>query len=261
MTDLNPLSIIIENFKEGREEAIRERKARQKDYKKRLVENFNYSPKEFYVLLAKAIETRRIPGLAPGLVKLFESVPGSSKRLYMTVGRERFVYYVCAAPFGTGFFFSWRLVDERQPGDWFHFFSAMAILGGLSLLWSRLFLSPILSMLNSVGYDSVSLAQIAPFIPMTFFLMQFLLLWSLMRCAAIPGYERLANVFEKIPLFGRVFERFFRPETYYRQDSEEMFKQAFENAVNEAIDSITTPQGARKRDIGDAPVVSNLHGK
>jgi hypothetical protein len=261
MTDLNPLSIFIENFKEGREEAIRERKARQKDYKKRLVENFNYSPKEFYVLLAKALEIRKVPGLSAGLVKLYESVPGSSKRLYMSVDRERFVYYICAAPFGTGFFFSWRLVDERQPGGWLHFLAVVAGLGGLSLFWSRLFISPIVSLLSSLGYDALSILQITIFIPPTFFLLQFLFLWSLMRCASIPGYERLAIVIEKTPLVGRVFERFFRPDTYYRHDSEEMFKQAFDNAVNEAIDSITTPQGARKRDIPDAPIVTNLHGK
>jgi len=74
MNDQSALSSIIESFKEAQEEARREKKARQKDYKKRLIENFNYSPKEFYVLLAKALEIRRVPGLSAGLVKLYESV-------------------------------------------------------------------------------------------------------------------------------------------------------------------------------------------
>src|SRR4051812_11368590 len=110
------ISSTIEAFKEGREEAIRERKARQLDYQAKLVEKLNCSPKEFYVLLAKSLEERRVPGLEAGLVKMVESVAGSARRLYMTVTRERFVYYICAAPYGSGFFFSWRLVDERRPG-------------------------------------------------------------------------------------------------------------------------------------------------
>jgi len=261
MNDHSALSSIIESFTEAREEAQREKKARQKDYKKRLIENFNYSPKEFYILLAKALETRKVPGVSAGLVKLYESVQGSSKRLYMTVHRERFVYYVCAAPYGSGFFISSRLVDERRPAEWYHLLALVAGLAGSSLLLSRIFFSSIIELLKSFGYDLISLALITPFVPATFFLFQFVFLWSLMRCAAIPGYERLATEFERTPLIGRVFERFFRPDTYFRHDSEEMFKNAFENALNETIEAVTTPQGARKRDIADAPIVSNLHGK
>jgi hypothetical protein len=245
MSEQSFISGIIENFKEGQEEARRERKARQKEYKRRLIENFNYSPKEFYVLLAKALDARTVPGLSAGLVKLYESVQGSPKRLYMTVDRERFVYYVCAAPDGT----------------WIHFFVLLAALGCSTLLLSWLSISTIIDLLASLGFDSISLAVIIPSIPATFFIFQFLFLWSLMRCAAIPGYEVLATSIERTPLVGRVFERFFRPDTYYRHDSEEMFKQAFDNAISETIEFVTNPQGARKRDFGDAPVVSNLHGK
>src|SRR5688500_2637213 len=132
------ISSTIEAFKEGREEARREQKARQLDYQSKLIEKFNFSPREFYVLLAKSLEERRVPGLTAGLVKMYESVVGSSKRVYMTVSRERFVYYVCAAPFGSGFFFSWRLVDERRPGEWYHFLATLVFIGGLSGLLSVL---------------------------------------------------------------------------------------------------------------------------
>jgi hypothetical protein len=261
MNDQSTFSLIIESFKEGREEAIRERKARQKDYKKRLIENFNYSPKEFYVLLAKALESRRVPGLTGGLVKLYESVRGSSKRLYMTVDRERFVYYVCAAPFGSGFFFSWRLVDERRPAEWYHFLILASLFAAISGFLSLLFLGPIAQLFGSFGYDPIAVALILPFVPVTFFLLQSVFLWSLMNYASIPGKDALARDIERTPVLGRVFERCFRPDTYFRHDSQEMFKNAFENALNETIESVTTPQGARKRDIADAPLVTNLHGK
>jgi hypothetical protein len=258
---ISPISAIIEGFQEGREQARRERAARQKDYQKRLIENFNYSPKEFYVVLAKALEARRIPGLSAGLVKLFESVSGSPKRLYMTVDRERFVYYICAAPFGSGFFFSWRLVDERRPGEWYHSLGLFLLVGLASMVLSTILFFPIVQLLSAIGFDALSIAMVTPFVPATFFILQVVLLWSLMRCAAIPGYEKLAIVIERTPIVGRVFERFFRPDTYYRHDSQEMFKKAFENALNETIEAVTMPQGTRKRDMPDAPIVSNLHGK
>jgi len=263
MSEQNTFSLgsIIESFKEGQEKARREREARQKGYRKRLIENFNYSPREFYILLGKALEQRRIPGLGAELVKLYESVPGSAKRLYLTIDRERFVFYVCAAPFGSGFFFSWRLVDERQPGEWYHFFVLMALLAVMSGLFSVLFLSPVIQLLSAFGYDPISITQITPFVPATFFLLQFLFLWSLMRCAAMPGYDKLARIIERTPLVGRVFERFFRPDTYFRQDSQEMFKEAFDNAISETIEAVTKPQSVRQRDIAGAPIVSDLHGK
>jgi hypothetical protein len=255
------ISSTIEAFKEGREEARREQKARQLDYQSKLVENFNFSPREFYVLLAKTIEERKVPGLTADLVKMFESVIGSSKRIYMTVARERFVYYVCAAPYGSGFFFSWRLVDERRPGEWYHPLVMMSLIGVLSGVLTIFALNPLISALSALGFDAIGILQITPFVPIMLFLLFVAAVWSMMRIASLPGYERLAVIIERIPLVGRVFERHFRPDTYYRQDSQKMYQKVFEIAINETITSITALQGVRQRSVDGSPIVSNLHGK
>lgn len=241
----NLISAAIEGYKEAKEEAHRERKARLLDYKTRLIENFNYSPREFYLLLAKAIERREVPGLEAELTSLIESVPGSSRRLYLSVARERFVYYVCAAPFGSGFFFSWRLVDERRPAKWYHLLAMLGFLFSLSIFVSYFGYSTIVQFLNAVGIDAEGIGQVAPNLPWIVFIFLFTAMWSLMRCAALPRFEWLAIMLEKSAVIGRVFERFFRPDTYYREDSKQMYQKAFDAAVNEAIDSVTTPQGIR----------------
>ena len=254
-----PFTAMIEGWKEGREEARRERQARHLDYQCKLVERFNYSPREFYVLLAKALEERRVPGLEAGVVKLFESVYGSSKRLYMTVARERFVYYVCAAPYGTGFFFSWRLVDERRPAKWF--VAAFILLNIVTGILSSALMSPTIRLLTALNFDAQSLSQIALWLPSLLFLFLFAAIWSLMRCAALPGYERLSIFIEKVPFFGRVFERLFRPDTYYRQDSQKMYQKVFDLAITETIAAVTTPQGLRNAGVDGSPVVADLHWK
>ena len=93
------------------------------------------------------------------------------------------------------------------------------------------------------------------------FLFLFAAIWSLMRCAALPGYERLSIFIEKVPFFGRVFERLFRPDTYYRQDSQKMYQKVFDLAITETIAAVTTPQGLRNAGVDGSPVVADLHWK
>lgn len=257
----NLISAAIEGYKEAKEEARRERKARLLDYKTRLIENFNYSPREFYLLLAKAIERREVPGLEAELTLLIESVRGSSRRLYLSVARERFVYYVCAAPFGSGFFFSWRLVDERRPAKWYHLLAMLGFLFSLSIFISYFGYSTIVRFLNALGFDGEGISQVAPNVPWIVFVFLFTAMWSLMRCAALPRFEWLAIMFEKSAVIGRVFERFFRPDTYYREDSKQMYQKAFDASVQEAIESITTPQGVRQSSVPAGSATERLFGK
>jgi hypothetical protein len=48
-----------------------------------------------------------------------------------------------------------------------------------------------------------------------------------------------------LPLVGSLYRKFFRPLTYYRIDTSEMFQQAVQMAVHEVIDRMTTAQGVR----------------
>ncbi len=48
-----------------------------------------------------------------------------------------------------------------------------------------------------------------------------------------------------MPLLGPIYERIFRPQTYYKVDTALMFQDAVHNAVLEVIDQISTVKGIR----------------
>jgi hypothetical protein len=80
-----------------------------------LLENFQTSPQQFYEAVVKAVKKRQIPEAEPGTKFWHETHLLSAKRQYLTISCKRDFYFaICAAPFGTGFFVSWWLL---QPPD------------------------------------------------------------------------------------------------------------------------------------------------
>src|ERR1700719_3921877 len=74
-----------------------------------LFEGFATSSLDFYELVKAGIARREIPDLKISQVEWKESGLGSGKRTYLRVSREGLNFDICAAPFGTGYFFSWWL--------------------------------------------------------------------------------------------------------------------------------------------------------
>src|SRR3954454_12453528 len=71
------------------------------------VENFSTSSLEFYARVKEGIARRAIPDLQISQVEWKESGFASGKRVYLRVSREGLNFDICAAPFGTGYSFSW----------------------------------------------------------------------------------------------------------------------------------------------------------
>ncbi|MFH1679691.1 MAG: hypothetical protein ABIH26_03495 [Candidatus Eisenbacteria bacterium] len=74
-----------------------------------LFEDFHTSSMEFYASVEQALERRKVPRIKVTRVDIDESIPFSTGRVYLRVRRGEFTFDICAAPFGTGFFFSWWL--------------------------------------------------------------------------------------------------------------------------------------------------------
>lgn len=74
-----------------------------------LVENLQASPLEFYDSVEKAIERRTVPDSRRTRIDCREGGPLSAKREYLRVKRKEYVFDICGAPFGNGFFVSWWL--------------------------------------------------------------------------------------------------------------------------------------------------------
>lgn len=80
-----------------------------------LIENFNMSPQAFYNVLSEALGKRQMPNAVIDRISFKESHLLSAKREYLRIRcKEDFYFVVCGAPFGTGFFISWWLL---QPPD------------------------------------------------------------------------------------------------------------------------------------------------
>src|ERR1700753_1489789 len=74
-----------------------------------LVEGFSTSPLDFYAAVEAALYRRQIPDIKFTRVTWRESGILSAERIYLRVTRGVLNFDICAAPFGTGFFFSWWL--------------------------------------------------------------------------------------------------------------------------------------------------------
>src|SRR5439155_12435524 len=59
--------------------------------------DFNFSPTDFYRMVAEQIQAREVPDLVMELSLLHQGHVFSKKRLYLQLRRERFVFLICAA--------------------------------------------------------------------------------------------------------------------------------------------------------------------
>jgi hypothetical protein len=203
-----------------------------------LIENLQASPLQFYESVETALKRREVPETKNSRVDYKESGVLSSKREYLHVAREKLVFDICGAPFGTGFFVSWWLAEEKQK---------------LNPLFK------ILAVIVSVGLVAWTLNQLGLF-------------WGTMAiCLVVPGVLALINnmategtlnddFIRVLPIIGPLYEWLFKSATYYRIDTTLMFQKAVHNAVLEVIDEMTTAKGLRSLGEGDRkPVMREFY--
>jgi hypothetical protein len=76
-----------------------------------LYEGLHQSPREFYQLLEQALASRQIPSAKSEYMEIREGGVWSPKRLYLRIWRADYIFDVCGAPFGNGFFVTWWLSE------------------------------------------------------------------------------------------------------------------------------------------------------
>lgn len=189
-----------------------------------LFENLQTSTLDFYVSVHGFVDKWQIPGAQISQVEYHEGGVLSAKREYLRIKRGRHIFDICGAPFGTGFFVSWWLGERRSS------------LGGLALV------------LVLMGTMIVLLFSMAKF---GFFVGLFIaivvvpaLFWVLVQVLKeMP--EGSDDALVAMPWLGPLYERLFRPQTYYKIDTALMFQEAVRRAVNDAVDGLTTAKGLR----------------
>jgi hypothetical protein len=78
-------------------------------------DNIQFSSGEFYTQVEEGLKERKVQGLNFGTESFLQSHIFSAKRVYLRITEHEYVFYICAAPFGSGTFISWWLCvkDEK----------------------------------------------------------------------------------------------------------------------------------------------------
>ena len=187
-----------------------------------LVENFQASPLEFYEAVEAAVRKREIPDMRCSRVEYRESGVVSSLRIYQRIERKKLAFDVCAAPFGTGFFFSWWLTEPKK---------SYKLLGFVAVIF-----------LLAIGYLVLDRSGMKGCV--------FALLFGLAASAVLfwsvrEGWFVSEDALHAIPYVGPLYEYFFDPETYYKEDTRTMYREMVHAAVLEAVDGTLEMKGLR----------------
>lgn len=81
-----------------------------------LIDNFEYSPKEFYALLKTELESHGITKINIKEKFIKEGGAMSHSRIYLRATWKDYQYDICGAKFGHGFFVSWWLLYKDSIG-------------------------------------------------------------------------------------------------------------------------------------------------
>ncbi len=204
-----------------------------------LMENFQASPMEFYASVETAIQKRQVPHCEISRVDWREGGVLSAKREYLRVSRGRHNFDVCAAPFGTGFFVSWWLSSTQSS------------LGPLALLLLITGLPIAMSLAMAAFGFFWGFLITAIGVPLLF--------WMFVKfmSTAKEGWD---DALVAMPFLGPIYERVFRPETYYKMDAALMFQEAIRNSVLEVVDGLTSAKGVRAlTELERKPILREFH--
>lgn len=82
-----------------------------------LFPNMQLDPNDFYDLIEELLEDREIPDINTHRRTFKQGGIFSYHRIYLEVSRKDYIFHICAAPWGIGFFFSWWIREKLSPAD------------------------------------------------------------------------------------------------------------------------------------------------
>ncbi len=187
-------------------------------------DSFSFPPQEFYAALENEIAARKIPGLELTREEFSEGGLLSDRRIYLRLFRERLALYTCAAPFGTGYFFSFRAVYVPALLRLWHvlaFLLLFGVIGGL------------LIQLLGLTFAVVAFATLL------------FALAAVFRNATAAAVGDLDRLLLKIPVISTVYENLFREDTFYRVDTRSLYLKTLPEIVRLLADEITAAKGVK----------------
>ena len=204
-----------------------------------LVPGLSTSGKEFYAAIEKELKAREVPGLEIAYVDFAEDGILSGKREYLRLTRERQVFDICAAPFGTAFFFSCRYAE---PPPVTRIWPLLIILGGA-----------VMAIILALRYAGIILGPLLLLAALVFLI-------YLLRNAVPLGLKNLDAGLIKSPIFGTIYQNQFRKETYYRQDTRVMYLDTVNEVVKAKVEEEAAVKGFKLiRFMERSPILGELY--
>lgn len=211
-----------------------------------LVPGFNSSTKDFYEGIEKELKTRDVPGLEIFHVDFAEGGVLSQKREYLRMTRERLVFDICAAQFGTAYFFSCRFAEIPAVIRLWQLL-VLLVTFGICVLLSFVVCAKVFGMLT-------------PFVwPIGWIVLIALVIYTL-RNAVSMGLKDLDAMLIKSPVVGPIYENWFRKETYYRHDTRLMYCDTVNAVVKAKVEETTGAKGIKLiRYMENCPILNELY--
>lgn len=204
-----------------------------------LVPGFTTSSKEFYDAIESELKQRQVPGLEVFRVDFAEGGILSNKREYLRMTRERLVFDICAAPFGTSYFFSCRFAEIPAVIKWWQL---LVVFVGVFMIIALAF--------NCAGLVLGSFILLAGF---------GFLIYAL-RNAVAMGLKDLDATLIKSPVVGPIYENWFRKETYYRHDTRLMYCDTVDAIAKAKVEETTGAKGIKLVRFNEySPIFSELY--
>jgi len=79
-----------------------------------LFDEAQFSSQDFYAQVETGIKKREMPNVSFSRKNLSQGGIFSSRREYLRISRNEYVFDICCAPFGTGSFISWWLGEKDE---------------------------------------------------------------------------------------------------------------------------------------------------
>ena len=211
-----------------------------------LIPGFAISTSEFYETIEKELKERQVPGLDISRVEFAEGGLLSAKRDYLRMTREQLVFDICAAPFGTACFFSCRFAE----------------IPAVIQLWQLLVLLAAFGICVPISFViCVKLfGLLTPFVWPLGWIVLITLAIHTMRNAVALGLKDLDAALIKSPIVGPIYERFFRKDSYYREDTRLMYLDTVNAVVKALVEETTGARGIKLIRFNEqSPILGELY--
>jgi hypothetical protein len=202
-------------------------------------DGFNMPSQEFYEAVEKELIARKIPSMEISRMDYAEGGLLSDKRVYLRMIRERLAFDMCAAQFGTSYFFSCRTVHSPPIVRLWHIVAVTLFFTGVYYY-----------LLKYLGFLYAIIALLA----------LFLAIIETFRNAVAMGLADLDNLLMKIPAIGPIYEQWFRKETYYRMDTRLVYLKIVPEIVKSVAENATGAKGIKlEQQYERAPIFGELY--